>query len=194
MFKTIRYSLFAHNSQNLATFYNQASQMPSTCSIRSLTKMSRRATSGPDHKTSFSRSNPRMRGQATSTRPSVRQRHKPSNNRQSLTGIEVALDPDQSSLHNTDKTGTHANRVVQTKTFQEDNLSLTRQRRSARAPNDRRRLTSLYRHHTQPLRGQPYSAVARRPRLAAPSAAKRSFRARQREDKTGQHERSEWWS
>ncbi len=35
-------------------------------------KMSRRATSGPDLKTSFSRSNPRMRGQATSTRTAIR--------------------------------------------------------------------------------------------------------------------------
>ena len=61
--------------------------MPSTCSIRSLIKMSRRATSGPDLKTSFSRSNPRMRGQATSTRPSVRQQASLPNNRRSLTGM-----------------------------------------------------------------------------------------------------------
>ena len=47
-------------------------------------KMSRRATSGPYLKTSFSRSNPRMRGQATSTRTAIRQKPKLPNNHRSL--------------------------------------------------------------------------------------------------------------
>ena len=140
--------------------------MPSTCSIRSLYLGSRRATHfASDHKTSFSRSNPRMRGQATSTRPSVRQRPKPSNNRRSLTGIEVSLDPDQSSLHNTDKTGT--------------------KRRSRRA-NQNFPGRQYHAGRIKPIQGDSPSPIVRRTSMPTwPERSKRSLR--QREDK-------KWWS
>lgn len=51
--------------------------MPSTCSIRSLERCHAERHPGRIIKTSFSRSNPGMRGQATSTRTHVRQGQAP---------------------------------------------------------------------------------------------------------------------
>ena len=63
------------------TFYNQPCQMPSTCSIRSLSwSYAEQLTRNQIFKTSFSRSNPVPRGQATVIRCAVRQGPKPSNN------------------------------------------------------------------------------------------------------------------